>query len=108
MEAVAIHDAKVRMVTDFLVGGRRVAGAGADPVSVHNPFDNSELCRLRPASLEQVEAAVEAAHEAFRAPTWRELTGRERGVLLNRLAGLLRRDVEAFATLESLDTGIPI
>jgi acyl-CoA reductase-like NAD-dependent aldehyde dehydrogenase len=108
MEAVAIHDAKVRIVTDLFIGGRRVSGAGGKPVGIQNPFDNSELCRIVPASTKQVDAAVDAAWEAFRAPTWKGLTGRERGVLLNKLAALLRRDVEAFATLESLDTGIPI
>jgi Thiamine pyrophosphate enzyme, N-terminal TPP binding domain/Aldehyde dehydrogenase family len=34
--------------------------------------------------------------------------GRERGALLCRLAEILRRDIEIFATLESMDTGIPI
>jgi acyl-CoA reductase-like NAD-dependent aldehyde dehydrogenase len=108
MKAVAIRDAKVRIVTDLLIGGRPVAGKGGAPVAIHNPFDNGELCRIVPASAAQVDAAVEAAWQAFRAPAWKELSGRERGALLNRLAALLRRDVEAFAMLESLDTGIPI
>ncbi|HJZ44155.1 MAG TPA: aldehyde dehydrogenase family protein [Hyphomicrobiaceae bacterium] len=108
MEAVAIHDAKARIVTDLHIGGRKAAGAGGEPIAIHNPFDNREICRIAPASTGQVNEAVEAAYKAFKAPTWKGLTGRERGVLLNRLAALLRRDLEAFATLESLDTGIPI
>jgi acyl-CoA reductase-like NAD-dependent aldehyde dehydrogenase len=36
------------------------------------------------------------------------MTGRDRGVLLHRVAELLRRDLETFATIESIDTGIPI
>lgn len=108
MGAVAIHDAKVSIVTDFYIGGRWVAGAGGTPIGVHNPFDNSELCSIAPASAKQVDTAVQAAWKAFRSPEWKKLTGRERGVLLNKLAALLRRDIEAFATLESLDTGIPI
>ena len=108
MEAVAIDDAKVRILTDLYIGGRPVAGAGGDAVPIHNPFDNREICRIAPASAGQVDAAVEAAHKAFRAPEWKRLTGRERGALLHRLASLLRRDLEAFARLESMDTGIPI
>lgn len=108
MEAVALHDAKARVVTAHFIGGKTVVGEGGDPISVHNPFDNREICRIAPASPGQVNAAVEAAHKAFKAPSWKGLTGRERGVLLNKLAELLRRDLEAFATLESLDTGIPI
>ncbi len=108
MGAVAIHDAKARVVTAHYIGGKTVAGEGGEPIGVHNPFDNREICRIAPVSTAQVNAAVEAAHKAFKDPKWKKLTGRERGVLLNKLAAHLRRDLEAFATLESLDTGIPI
>jgi (Z)-2-((N-methylformamido)methylene)-5-hydroxybutyrolactone dehydrogenase len=108
MEVVAIHDAKTRIVTDLYIAGRTASGAGGEPIAIHNPFDNREICRIAPASTAQVNEAVEAAYKAFKAPSWKGLTGRERGVLLNRLAALLRRDLEAFATLESMDTGIPI
>ena len=104
----AIHDAKARVVTAHYIGGKTVAGEGGEPIGVHNPFDNREICRIAPVSTAQVNQAVEAAHKAFKDPTWKKLTGRERGVLLNKLAALLRSDLEAFATLELLDTGIPI
>jgi (Z)-2-((N-methylformamido)methylene)-5-hydroxybutyrolactone dehydrogenase len=108
MDAPTVDAAKVRIVADLLIGGRRVAGEGGEAIAVHNPFDNGEICRITPASAEQVHAAVEAAYQAFHSPAWRKLTGRERGLLLNRLAALLRRDLEAFAVIESMDTGIPI
>ena len=108
MDAAAVDAQTPRIVADPYIGGRRVAGAGGKAVAVHNPFDNSEICSVTPASTNQVDAAVEAADKAFRAPSWKALTGRERGVLLNRLAALLRRDLEAFAVIESMDTGIPI
>jgi acyl-CoA reductase-like NAD-dependent aldehyde dehydrogenase len=108
MPAVAVRDAEMRIVTDLSIGGRPVAGAAPETVPIHNPYDNREICRIAPASAEQVDAAVEAADRAFRAPEWKGLTGRDRGALLHRLATLLRRDLEAFATLESMDTGIPI
>lgn len=108
MEAAAVNARKARVVPDPYIGGRRIAGAGGNAFAVRNPFDNSEICSITPASIDQVDAAVEAADGAFRAPSWKKLTGRERGVLLGRLATLLRRDLEAFAVLESMDTGIPI
>lgn len=108
MERAAIDAHKARIVPVSYIDGRRMAGAGGKAVAVHNPFDNSEICSVAPASVEQVDAAVEAADRAFRAPSWKKLTGRERGVLLGRLAALLRRDLETFAVLESMDTGIPI
>jgi betaine-aldehyde dehydrogenase len=97
-----------RIRTQLFIDGKWVDGEGEEPFIVLNPFDNSDICRLRPASAAQVTEAVEAAYSAFRRPGWRKLAGRERGQLLLRLAQLLRRDLESFATLETLDTGIPI
>ena len=108
MKAVALHDAKARIVTDHYIAGRKTAGAGGEPIAIHNPFDAREICRIAPASATQVDEAVEAAYNAYKDPSWKSLTGRERGLLLNKLAGLLRRDLEAFATVESMNTGIPI
>jgi acyl-CoA reductase-like NAD-dependent aldehyde dehydrogenase len=84
-----------------------VPGAG-EPASILNPFNNHAICQVVPASPAQVDEAAAAAYAAFKAPIWAKLTGRERGALLLRLAQLLRRDLEAIATIESLDTGIPI
>jgi acyl-CoA reductase-like NAD-dependent aldehyde dehydrogenase len=108
MEPFPIHDAKARVVTDLFIAGKPEAGAGGQPIAINNPFDNRPICQVTAASPAQIDAAVEAAYAAFKSPSWRGLTGRERGVLLNRLAQLLRRDLEAFATLECMDTGIPI
>ncbi len=108
MEAIAIQDAEAHVVTSLFISGKWVAGQGGDPVAILNPFNNREICRIAPASEAQVNEAAEAAHKAFKGPAWANLTGRDRGALLNRLAALLRRDLEAFAALETLDTGIPI
>ncbi|SHN78324.1 aldehyde dehydrogenase family protein [Bradyrhizobium erythrophlei] len=108
MDAAKTPEFETRIKTDLFINGTWVEGTGAAPFGVINPFDNSEICKIRPASEAQVNEAIEAAHAAFRRPDWKKLTGRERGTLLYRLAQLLRRDLESFAVLESLDTGIPI
>src|SRR5579871_5429808 len=108
MNAPALKDAKTDHSTKMLVNGTFVDGDSGTFVPVLNPFDNSEICRVESASPDQVTQALEAAHRAFRAPSWQSLSGRERGALLYRLAEILRRDIEIFATLESMDTGIPI
>lgn len=97
-----------RFVSNLYIDGKWVEGEGGDAFKVLSPFDNAEVCQIRPASAAQVSLAAEAAYKAFRSAEWRKLTGSERGRLLLRLAGLLRRDLESFAILESLDTGIPI
>ena len=94
--------------SDLYIDGAWRAGAGHDLIDVIDPYDNQEICRIAPASIDQVDEAVEAAHRAFHASAWKAMTGRERGELLFRLAQLLRRDLELFASIESIDTGIPI
>lgn len=96
------------IVTSQYVNGKTVNGQVTDAVAIINPYDNSEICSVHPASSQQVDEAVETAHAAFLHPSWSGLTGRERGVLLSKLANLLRRDLEEFAIIESMDTGIPI
>jgi acyl-CoA reductase-like NAD-dependent aldehyde dehydrogenase len=98
----------VDLTVEHYIGGAFESGLDKDAVAILNPYDNTEIARLVPAAPQQVTAAIEAAHAAFNAPSWRNLLGRERGALLFRLAELLRRDAEAFSVLESMDTGIPI
>ena len=108
MEAVAIDDAKVRIVTDLYIGGRRVAGAGGKPCAIHNPFDNSEICRIAPASADR-------SMRRSRRP--RRPSGRRRGKGSRAASGACcsigwRRCCGATSRrsplLESMDTGIPI
>jgi acyl-CoA reductase-like NAD-dependent aldehyde dehydrogenase len=108
MNMAAPKDARADYSTNMLINGIFVEGKSGEFISVQNPFDNSEICRLECANPDQVTEAVEAAHRAFRASSWQRRNGRDRGALLYRLAELLRRDAEIFATLETIDTGIPI
>jgi betaine-aldehyde dehydrogenase len=99
---------KTELPSDCYIDGKFVRGSGDGITSITNPFDNSEICKIDLAGTEQVTAAIEAAQKAFRSGAWRGLNGRDRGALLYKLAELMRRDLEIFATLESMDTGIPI
>ena len=52
-----------------------------------------------------VNAAVEAAHAAFLAPEWANMTATARGKLLYRLADLVTENASDLARLETRDTG---
>jgi len=108
MTIVPLSDSKQLVTTDLYINGQFQPGAAPTVISVTNPFDNEEICVVTPASETQVQNAIEAAATAFTSPAWQSLTGRDRGTLLYRLAELLRRDLEIFATLEAVDTGIPL
>lgn len=72
---------------------------------IRNPYDASELSTVAEAGKDDVDAAVAAARRAFDHGPWPHTAARERGELLWRLTGLLARDREELARIESLDTG---
>jgi acyl-CoA reductase-like NAD-dependent aldehyde dehydrogenase len=96
------------VTVEHYIDGAFEPGLDEDAIPILNPYNNTEIARVAPATPQQVTAAIEAAHAAFNASSWKSLLGRERGALLFRLAQLLRQDAEAFSVLESMDTGIPI
>jgi aldehyde dehydrogenase (NAD+) len=61
-----------------------------------------------PASAKDIDIAVAAARKAFRTTWGKNVTGTERGRLLNKLADLMERDVQELAELESLNNGKPV
>jgi aminobutyraldehyde dehydrogenase len=93
------------MQTQMLIGGRLVSGeAAADPVL--NAATGQEIARVPAASLEQVNAAVAAAEAAFEG--WARTPPKERGALLLRIAEHIEAEGEAYAALESRNTGKPL
>ncbi len=92
------------MDTEFLIGARFEKGAGT-PERILNPKTGAHIIDVPEASLAQVEAAANAAANAFE--SWSHTTPAERSALLLKLADLIERDAEAYAELEALNCGKP-
>jgi aminobutyraldehyde dehydrogenase len=90
--------------TQMLIGANFVAGTEA-PETVVNPKTEETIVNLPDASPAQVDAAVTAAETAFK--TWSRTTPAERSAILLKLADVIDREAEAFATLEALNCGKP-
>lgn len=73
-----------------------------------NPINGKQLINIAEGDKADVDLAVEAARKAFHldAP-WRMMDASKRGKILNRLADLLKRDMNVLTNLETLDTGKP-
>ena len=93
------------MQTQLLIGGRLVAGEAAVE-RVLDAATGLEIAAVAEASLAQVEAAVAAAEKAF--PGWARTAPRERAALLLRIADRIDADADAYAALESRNTGKPL
>ncbi|MGD9511138.1 MAG: aldehyde dehydrogenase family protein, partial [Geminicoccaceae bacterium] len=92
------------MHTQLLINGRFLAGEGAaEPIL--DPATGETIATVPEASLSQVEAAVAAADAAF--PAWARTTPQERSLKLLQVADAIEKESEAFAALESRNTGKP-
>ncbi|MDU6390134.1 MULTISPECIES: aldehyde dehydrogenase [unclassified Pantoea] len=79
--------------------------SGAATFDSLNPATGQPWATIAEARAEEVNRAVAAAHQAFNAPAWRDLTATMRGKLLMRLADLVEQNADELARLETLDTG---
>jgi acyl-CoA reductase-like NAD-dependent aldehyde dehydrogenase len=75
-------------------------------VTVINPATEETIATLEEAGVEETDAAVARAHAAF--PAWRDVSPRDRGRLLRRLATLVEEHSEELARIESQNVGKPI
>jgi betaine-aldehyde dehydrogenase len=75
-------------------------------VTVINPATEETIATLEEAGVEETDAAVARARAAF--PAWRDVSPRDRGRLLRRLATLVEEHGEELARIESQNVGKPI
>ena len=75
-------------------------------VTVINPATEETIATLDEAGVEETDAAVARARAAF--PAWRDVSPRDRGRLLRRLATLVEEHSEELARIESRNVGKPI
>jgi len=92
------------MQTEMLIGSKLVKGTEHEE-KIINPRTGKLILALPEASTEQVEAAVEAAHNAF--AKWSRTTPAERAGYLLRLADRIAAEEQEIADLEALNCGKP-
>ena len=89
----------------LFIDGQWVSPQVPASADVLNPFDGSVLATVDEAGPADAAAAVAAARAVFDSSPWPATPVRDRAALLDRLAGLLVRDRDEIARLETLDTG---
>lgn len=89
----------------LLIDGELVVGEGPQE-RILDPATGQVIASVPEASAEQLEAAVAAAEAAFAA--WSQTTPEKRSRLLLQVAAHLETEADAYAELESLNTGKPL
>lgn len=92
------------MSRNHLIGNEWIDGFGEE-FSSHDPATGAEVWRGKAATSPQVDAAVAAAHFAFR--PWRDSGFEQRLELARAFAGGLKKNCEELARLISLEIGKP-
>jgi aminobutyraldehyde dehydrogenase len=93
------------MQTKLLIKGKLVSGKG-DKEKILDPATGKLIVEVPEASEEQVDAAVEAATDAFAG--WAATAPKDRATLLLKLADRIEAETDAFAELESRNCGKPL
>src|SRR5690606_15194654 len=92
------------MQTQLLINGQLVDGQGA-PYAVYDPSAGTVLANIPEASSAQVDAAVQAADQAF--DSWSQTPPKDRAQLLLKLADRIEAQAQTLARLESQNCGKP-
>ncbi len=80
--------------------------AGGDELESINPATGEVIGKIKGATGDDVDLAVQAARRAFDEGPWRKsITHQRRGQIMREIARLIRDDIEQLATLETLDNG---
>lgn len=78
---VQANNMTLRFPRQLFIDGEFVNGHG-QPIDTINPHDESVICSVETASVEDVDRAVRAAKKAFEKGEWSKISARERGALL--------------------------
>ncbi len=94
--------------TECFIGGKWVPSASGKTFDTIHPANEEVICKVAEGDKADVDAAVDAAREAFDNGPWRTMDARDRGALMYKLAELIAEEAEELAALETLDNGKPI
>jgi len=97
---------KLQKRYDNFIGGEWVAPVKGEYYSNLTPITGEALCEVASSSKEDVELALDAAHDAKAA--WGKRSVQERANLLNRVADRMEQNLELLANAETWDNGKPI
>ena len=86
-----------------LIGGKAIASSSGDTFDNISPVDGAHLGVVASGDKAEIDAAAQAASEAFE--TWGSMPGTERKRILHNVADLIEERAHQLAVTESVDTG---
>jgi aldehyde dehydrogenase len=88
---------------DNFIGGKWTAPANGRYFDNVSPVNGEIFCKIARSTSEDIELALDAAHEAK--SSWGKTTPTERAILLNKIADRIEENLEKLAVAETWDNG---
>ncbi|KAF2454307.1 aldehyde dehydrogenase-like protein [Lineolata rhizophorae] len=107
VELTAPNGVKYIQPTGLFINNEWEKATSGEMITSINPTDESEIASVHAAGPEDVDRAVAAARKAFKDPSWREISGTERGDIMFKLVELVEKNKETLATIDTWDNGKP-
>jgi len=92
---------------NLFINGKFIAPKSGKYFNTINPANEKVLAKVAEADEADIDLAVKAARKAFNT-SWSQLSGKERGKYIYRIARIIQERAREFAVIESLDGGKPI
>ncbi|KAA3659861.1 MAG: aldehyde dehydrogenase family protein [Calditrichaeota bacterium] len=97
----------IKKQNKLFINGKWMAGKSGKFFDTINPANGEKLAELTEANTEDVDRAVKAARKAFNG-AWSELSPKQRGRYIYRIARIIQERSRELAVLETMDNGKPI
>jgi betaine-aldehyde dehydrogenase len=91
---------------DLFYDGHWQESKSGRTIEIYSPGTQESLGHIADANVEDVDAAVRAAHRAF--PAWRRLAPQERVAMVKQGAQVLRDRASELGMLDAVDSGNPV
>ncbi|PHK27977.1 aldehyde dehydrogenase, partial [Nostoc linckia z16] len=88
---------------DNFIGGKFVPPVKGEYFDNFSPIDGKIIAKAARSTKEDVELALDAAHEAFK--TWGKTSPVYRSTVLNKIADVMEANLEYLAAVETIDNG---
>ena len=92
---------------ELYIDGKWVAPSSGATIASIDPSNESVIAEIASASVEDAEAAIKAAREAFDSGSWSGLSGTQRAEYLRAIAKEINDNLDFLARLEVQDNGKP-
>jgi aldehyde dehydrogenase len=102
-QSTPVERPEVKEKYDHFIGGKWVAPTTGEYFDNISPIDGKPFTKAARGNKEDVELALDAAHEAFK--TWSKTSPTERSKLLNKIADVIEDNLEMLARIETVDNG---